>query len=278
MASSHNVSHPFHLVPLSPWPIATSFALLVLAIGGLGTLHPTSWGYWVLGAGFASVIGCMAAWWCDVVKEARVDHAHTSAVQHGLRFGMVLFILSEMMFFVAFFWSFFKAWLAPANGLDGVWATVPSPWPPSGIVPFDPWHLPLMNTLILLLSGCSVTWAHYAVLENNRKDLVHGLGWTVFLGVCFTALQVVEYLHAPFKFTDGVYASNFYMATGFHGFHVLVGTIFLAVCWFRARAGHFTPESHLGFEFAAWYWHFVDVVWLFLYIFVYVFGRFSVSG
>jgi cytochrome c oxidase subunit 3 len=175
---------------------------------------------------------------------------------------MILFICSEVMFFLAFFWAFFDASLYPDTGI----------WPPAGIETFDAFDIPLINTMVLLLSGCTVTWAHAAMLKNDRKNFIRGLGYTVLLGVAFTALQIYEYDHATFKFTDGIYSSTFYMATGFHGFHVFVGTCFLAVCWFRARAGHFTPEHHFGFEAAAWYWHFVDVVWLFLFICIYWWG------
>jgi cytochrome c oxidase subunit 3 len=265
--------HDYHLVPLSPWPIVIAFLLLLTAIGAVMFMHGHFAGDFLLPAGLLAVVFCMYRWWCDVVHEARVDKAHKPVVQKGLRLGMVLFILSEIMFFVAFFWAFFKTSLDPTPALEGVWATGHAIWPPQGIETFDPFDLPLMNTLLLLLSGCSVTWAHHALLENNQKDLIRGLFWTVILGITFTCCQAIEYSHAPFGFTQGIYASTFFMATGFHGFHVIVGTIFLLVCLIRARKGHFTPESHLGFEFAAWYWHFVDVVWLFLFVFVYVVGK-----
>ncbi len=182
--------------------------------------------------------------------------------------GMVLFIASEVMFFVAFFWAYFHFALFPQH-VSGAERAV---WPPAGVYTFDPFHLPLLNTMILLLSGCTVTWAHHALLQGNRRDLVRGLAITVVLGLCFTAFQAWEYAEAPFAFTGGVYPSTFFLATGFHGFHVMVGTIFLAVCLFRAIRGQFTPEKHFGFEAAAWYWHFVDVVWLFLFVCIYWWG------
>jgi cytochrome c oxidase subunit 3 len=186
---------------------------------------------------------------------------------------MGLFILSEIMFFFGFFWSFFKASLFPEGILDGLWVIKAGVWPPTGIVTFDPWSIPFMNTLILLLSGTTVTWAHHSITINDQKSSVEALGYTILLGISFSCFQAFEYHHAAFHFTDGIYASNFFMATGFHGLHVLIGTIFLTVCYFRARRGHFQEgNGHLGFEFAAWYWHFVDVVWLFLFIFVYVLG------
>ena len=266
-------NHDYHLVELSPWPVVAAVVLFILALGAVMFMHHYAGGAWLMAVAFSGVLYTMYAWWRDVVHEARVDKAHTSLVQHGLRIGMALFILSEVMFFFVFFWSFFKAELSPVHalGADG-WPTVLGTWPPAGIEPLEAGDIPLMNTLILLLSGCSVTWAHYSIMEGNQKDTIRGLFWTVVLGLLFTTFQVIEYVHAPFHFTDGIFASNFYMATGFHGFHVLVGTLFLLVCWFRARKGHFSKEAHLGFEFAAWYWHFVDVVWLFLFVFVYWLG------
>jgi cytochrome c oxidase subunit 3 len=176
------------------------------------------------------------------------------------------------MFFITFFWSFFKARLFPVGILDGVWPGEANNWP--GVTVLDPWDLPFLNTLILLLSGTTVTWAHYAITNGNKKDSVTALGLSILLGLIFTSMQAYEYHHALFALNDGIYGSNFYMATGFHGIHVIIGTIFLSVCYFRAKRGDFLQgKNHLGFEFAAWYWHFVDVVWLFLFIFVYVLGR-----
>jgi cytochrome c oxidase subunit 3 len=194
-----------------------------------------------------------------------VERAHTPVVKIGLRYGMALFIASEVMFFAAFFWAFFDASINPKEAIGNV-------WPPKGIVTFDPMSLPLLNTLILLTSGVTVTWAHHALREGDRKGLLQGLGLTILLGATFTCVQAYEYSHAAFAFSGNMYGAAFFMATGFHGFHVLVGTIFLAVCWVRTVKGHFTPESHFGFEAAAWYWHFVDVVWLFLFICVYIWG------
>ncbi|MGE3713012.1 MAG: cytochrome c oxidase subunit 3 [Alphaproteobacteria bacterium] len=262
--------HPYHLVDPSPWPIVSSLALFMLTFGGAMYMHEKPGGGIVALVGFFLLLYCMYSWWRDVVKEAREDKAHTREVSRGLRAGMALFIVSEVMFFAAFFWAFFGASTLPKLPLEEVWAILHGIWPPAGIHPFDPWHLPFFNTLVLLLSGTTVTWAHYAILKGDQKSTVTALWYTVGLGVLFTACQAYEYTHAAFGFKDGIYASTFYMATGFHGFHVLVGTIFLAVCLMRAKKGHFKPSQHLGFEFAAWYWHFVDVVWLFLFAFVYV--------
>jgi cytochrome c oxidase subunit 3 len=261
--------HQYHLVNPSPWPFVAAMSALALTFGAARAFHHLAGGVPLAAAGLLGILYVMAVWWRDIVREAQVDHAHTAPVSRGLRLGMALFITSEVMFFVAFFWAFFGASTLPRLPLDDVWNIAPGVWPPKGIHPFDPWSIPFLNTLILLLSGTTVTWAHHAALENQRKQLVQALTCTVILGLIFTSLQAYEYTHAAFGFTQGVYASTFYMATGFHGFHVIVGTIFLMVCLFRARRGDFTPTQHLGLEFAAWYWHFVDVVWLFLFVCVY---------
>lgn len=252
-----------------------SIALLILVIGAVMFMHDYRFGTLVLGVGLSMVLAVMGCWWKTVIKEGRTDHAHSSVVRRGLSLGMLLFIVSEVMFFFAFFWSFFNTSIFPADILGGeTWPIKKGVWPPEGIKTLDPWNIPFLNTLILLLSGTTVTWAHYSLLSNNQKDLKLALLTTVLLGLLFSLFQGYEYYHAEFHWKDGIFASNFYMVTGFHGFHVLVGTIFLFVCLLRAKEGHFTKgQGHLGFEFAAWYWHFVDVVWLFLFVFVYVWGR-----
>ena len=208
-------------------------------------------------------------WWRDVWKESRTAGLHSPVVRLGLRYGMLFFIASEVMFFVAFFWAFFHFALYPEH----VAGAAHPEWPPAGIETFDPFKLPFLNTMILLLSGCTVTWAHHALIEGDRRHLVMGLGCTVLLGLSFTCFQALEYSDAPFKFEGGgVYPSVFFLATGFHGFHVIIGTIFLSICWIRSRNNEFTPARHFGFEAAAWYWHFVDVVWLFLFVCIYWWG------
>jgi cytochrome c oxidase subunit 3 len=289
-----NQKHPYHLVDPSPWPIVGAIAAFALAMGAIFYMHPGMVGLkspaiWLFVPGVALVGYTMFMWWRDVVKEAEYQGHHTKVVQLGLRYGMILFIASEVMFFAAFFWAFFDNFLyaTEAKQIARVQANQ-GQWPPAHIAVFDAWDLPFMNTLILLLSGVTVTWAHHALKEGNRRDVVRGLTLTVLLGIAFTTLQVIEYSDAPFSFQrliadpsswdsfklekGGSYPSAFFMATGFHGFHVIIGTIFLSVCLFRARAGHFKPDQHFGFEAAAWYWHFVDVVWLFLFFVIYVFG------
>jgi len=258
----------------SPWPIVGSVAALMLAVGLISWMHKLYAGApLVFAAGAIGVLYTMVAWWRDVIKEAEFKHDHTRVVQISHRYGMILFIASEVMFFVAWFWAYFSTALFPADPhhfartelLGGV-------WPPKGIETFDPWHLPLLNTLILLTSGTTVTWAHHALLHNDRQGLKWGLICTIALGLTFTCVQAYEYMHAAFNYSGNIYGATFFMATGFHGAHVIIGSIFLIVCLIRAYAGHFTPTHHLGFEFAAWYWHFVDVVWLFLFICIYVWG------
>ena len=258
--------HPYHLVDPSPWPLLSAFSAGALMMGIIVVAHYGN--YWLLAGGLITTLGCMFMWWRDVLKESQQPSLHTPVVRLGLRYGMVLFIASEVMFFVAFFWAFFHFALFPEH-VSGAATAV---WPPKGVLTFDPWHLPFLNTMILLLSGCTVTWAHHALLKNDRKGLITALTLTVLLGMAFSGFQLKEYIIAPFGFRDGIYPSVFYLATGFHGFHVIVGTIFLAVCLVRAIRGHFTPERHFGFEAAAWYWHFVDVVWLFLFVVIYWWG------
>lgn len=264
MASAKN--HDYHIVEPSPWPLVGSFTALIMAAGAVGWMHEQSWGSWVFFLGLVGVLFTMYSWWADVVREAnRGDH--TPVVQLHHRYGMILFIASEVMFFVAWFWAYFAAALYPSSVevIGGV-------WPPKGIEVLDPFAYPLLNTLILLLSGTTVTWAHHSLIHGDREGLKKGLWLTVILGLIFSCVQAYEYAHASFGFSGNIYSATFYMATGFHGFHVIVGTIFLIVCLVRTYRGDFTPKQHFGFEAAAWYWHFVDVVWLFLFIAIYVWG------
>lgn len=265
--TSSGKPHPYHLVRPSIWPLVGAFAAGLLAICMVMFMHKAEWreihiGVWAPIIGLLAVLGVMYVWWKDIIHEALHENVHTEIVKIGFRFGMMLFIASEVMFFVAFFWAFFNAALYPVGGA----------WPPEGIHTIAAFDLPFLMTMILLLSGCTVTWAHHEMIEGNMPQAARALGITVLLGVFFLCFQMYEYHHAPFGFKDGVFPSTFYMATGFHGFHVLVGTIFLFVCWLRTKKGHFTKESHFSFEAAAWYWHFVDVVWLFLFIAVYYWG------
>ncbi len=312
-----DVKHEYHLVNPSPWPLVGSIAATLMMIGAViwmksganesglvfgpaGSPVIELRGPTMFLIGFAGILVTFVGWWRDVIKESLTGENTSTVVRLGLRYGMVLFIASEVMFFAAWFWAFFGAALFPGAGdpvllsdgsqmlnaagepafagNDGRVHATGAVWPPVGVEPLNPWTLPLINTLVLLLSGTTVTWAHHAILHNDQKGLVQGLIVTIVLGVFFTGLQAIEYYEAlsldMFKFSGGgIYGASFFMATGFHGLHVIIGTIFLTVCLFRALAGHFTPERHFGFEAAAWYWHFVDVVWLFLFAFIYVLGN-----
>jgi len=275
MAEAHTKpQHDYHLVDPSPWPIVGAVAIFITAVGAISWMHhmfaaaPLMFGVGVIG-----ILYTLVGWWRDVTREAQYEGHHTRVVQISHRYGMILFIASEVMFFVAWFWAYFNTALFPADPNDVMRTElIGGVWPPKGIETFNPWHLPLLNTLILLTSGTTVTWAHHALLENDREGLKWGLICTILLGALFTSVQAYEYSHAAFGFKGHIYGSTFFMATGFHGFHVIIGTCFLTVCLFRALAGHFSPTQHLGFEFAAWYWHFVDVVWLFLFACIYVYG------
>ena len=284
MADHAAVHHDYHLVKPSAWPLIGSVSAAILAIGlvvWLKGLFGLPKGTWVLfAAGALGVIYTMIGWWADVIKEAN-EGDHTPVVALGLRYGMILFIASEVMFFVAWFWIFFEMalfhhvrTLSPIEEVRTAWAS----FPPKGVESLDPWHFPLINTLLLLTSGTTVTWAHHALQQGDRKGARNGLILTILLGVTFSCVQAYEYreiIMEKFFFNSassaaGLYGSSFFMATGFHGFHVLVGTIFLTICLFRLLGGAFKPNQHFGFEAAAWYWHFLDVVWLFLFAFIYV--------
>nr|YP_009738132.1 cytochrome c oxidase subunit III [Ctenolepisma villosum]QIB71364.1 cytochrome c oxidase subunit III [Ctenolepisma villosum] len=256
-------NHPYHLVDQSPWPLTGALGALVTTTGLVKWFHQYNPNLFLLG--FIIMLLTMIQWWRDISREGTFQGLHTIQVTTGLRWGMILFIVSEVFFFISFFWAFFHSSLAPTMEIG-------MSWPPIGIFPFNPMQIPLLNTAILLASGVTVTWAHHSLMEGNHTQALQGLILTVFLGVYFTALQAFEYYEAPFTISDAVYGSTFFMATGFHGLHVIIGSTFLMVCLLRHLMFHFSSNHHFGFEAAAWYWHFVDVVWLFLYISVYWWG------
>lgn len=283
MADAHSKNHDYHIIDPSPWPLIASIGALVMAIGAIGWMQAGQGNEfsllgipmanpWTFFIGLAIILYVMFGWWADTVKEAHEGH-HTPVVSMHLRYGIIMFIASEVMFFVAWFWAVFDASLFYDEAVQASrMAYTGGTWPPQGLEVLDPLHLPLYNTVILLLSGTTVTWAHHALLHDDREGLKWGLWLTVLLGVLFSAVQIYEYAHAPYSFSGSLYGATFFMATGFHGFHVFVGAVFLAVCLARVYAGHFTPKQHFGFEAAAWYWHFVDVVWLFLFFVIYIWG------
>nr|YP_009732541.1 cytochrome c oxidase subunit III [Trachys auricollis]QHS71064.1 cytochrome c oxidase subunit 3 [Trachys auricollis] len=256
-------NHPFHLVDVSPWPLYGALGAMTMMAGLIKWFHLKQNNLLLIGLIITLMI--MYQWWRDITREGTFQGLHTLKVTLGLRWGMILFITSEVFFFISFFWGFFHSSLSPSVEIGMV-------WPPKGINPFNPVQIPLLNTLILLSSGITVTWAHHALMENNYTQTTQGLGLTILLGFYFTMLQGYEYIKAPFTIADAVYGSSFFMATGFHGLHVIIGTLFLSVCLARHVDNHFSQSHHFGFEAAAWYWHFVDVVWLFLYISIYWWG------
>jgi len=257
--------HAFHLVDPSPMPFLTSFAALSLFVGAVMYFHGYTAGLETSLFGLIGVLLCMFLWWRDITREGSFEGSHTNIVQLGLRYGMILFILSEVMFFFAFFWAFFASSLTPTIEIGNI-------WPPKGIHAFKALEIPLANTLILLGSGVSITYAHHAITAGLKFDAIWALILTVFLAIIFTFFQAYEYINAAFTISDGIYGSCFFMVTGFHGFHVIIGTIFITISLLRLNLNQFTKEHHFGFEAAAFYWHFVDVVWLFLYVGVYFWG------
>lgn len=259
--------HAFHLVDPSVMPLVSSLSALTLTTGSVAYFHGYSCGTLTTIFGFISLLACMFLWWRDVVREGTFEGSHTNVVQLGLRYGMILFIVSEVMFFFAFFWAFFAASLAPTIEIGNI-------WPPKGIDVFDAKAIPLLNTLILLCSGATITFSHHAITAGDKINAAWALLLTIILAAIFSALQGFEYVSANFTITDGIYGSTFFMATGFHGLHVFIGTCFLVVCLLRMVRNHYTIDHHFGFEAAAFYWHFVDVVWLFLYVAVYYWGGF----
>lgn len=258
-------THPFHIVDPSPWPLITSIAAMFMLFGFTLYLHFYENGFLLFTIGLLTVIGTMSIWWRDVIREATFEGHHTSYVRKGLKLGMILFIASEIFLFVAFFWAYFHASLNPTIEIGCV-------WPPKGIIAINPWHVPLLNTLVLVTSGAFITWSHYSLLVGDRDQTIEALVGTIGLALFFTMLQYYEYSVAPFNISDSIYGSVFYMLTGLHGSHVIIGTLFLIVCLYRLTERHFTKTHHVGFECGAWYWHFVDIVWIFVYFFVYWWG------
>lgn len=265
LVRSNFQAHPFHLVSPSPWPIYTCVGLLTLTTSGVSTMHSFPNANIFLLSAFLAVVSSMSFWWRDVISEGTYLGNHTLAVQRGLNMGVALFIVSEALFFLAIFWAFFHSALSPTVELG-------AQWPPMGIEAINPFELPLLNTVILLSSGVTVTYAHHSLIQGNRKGALYGLVFTVILAAIFTAFQGVEYSVSSFTISDGAFGSCFYFGTGFHGIHVMIGTAFLAVGLWRVLAYHLTENHHLGLESGILYWHFVDVVWLFLFISIYYWG------
>lgn len=261
-------NHPFHLVNISPWPLTGALAALFITLGIVQLFNLNN--NLLLNIGLLTIILTIIQWWRDVIRERTFQGNHSIKVSKRIQWGIILFIVSEVFFFISFFWAFFHSSLSP--NID-----IGITWPPAGIYPFNPLQIPLLNTIILLSSGVSITWAHHALLKNNFSQTLISLLITIILGIYFSALQLFEYIEASFSIADSVYGSTFFMATGFHGLHVIIGTLFILVSFLRHIKLQFSRAHHFGFEAAAWYWHFVDVVWLFLFISIYWWGNYLFS-
>jgi len=257
---SHN--HPYHLVTIRPWPLIISIRIINNLIIIIRWFHKLN--YFTL-LTIPGTLLCIYQWWRDVIREATFQGLHTKSVYKGIRIGIILFIISEIFFFISFFWAYFHSSLAPAPEIGQI-------WPPLGITPFNPFDIPLLNTIILISSGLTITWSHHSLIIGKFSESKLRIKFTIILGIYFTILQIIEYIEAPFTISDSIYGSTFFIATGFHGLHVIIGTLFLLFTFLRLIRLHFSQAHHFGFEAAAWYWHFVDVVWLFLYISIYWWG------
>lgn len=258
MNKSHN--HPYHIVTISPWPILTSLRLIIILTGAIKWFYEFNiiifiWGIFILNL-------CNYQWWRDVTRERTYQGCHTLKIINLIKYGIILFITSEIFFFISFFWAFFHISLSPRIEIGNT-------WPPHIISPFNPFNIPLLNTIVLLSSGVTITWSHYRILNKNYKERIYSLITTILLGIYFSLLQAIEYIEATFTISDSSYGTTFFIITGFHGLHVIIGTLFILVRFLRLINRQFSSYHHLGFEISSWYWHFVDVVWLFVYIFIY---------
>lgn len=262
MTNIHN--HPFHLVDYSPWPLTASIGLITSIIGIINIFNNKN--LYLIIIGNLIIILTIYQWWRDICRERTYQGLHTTIVVKGLKLGIILFITSELFFFISIFWAFFHRRLSPSIELGIL-------WPPINIITFNPFNIPLLNTIILLTSGITITWAHYRLINNNHSQSTQRIFFTIILGLYFSILQIYEYIEAPFTLADSIYGSIFFLATGFHGIHVIIGTIFILICLIRHIKFHFSKNHHFGFEAAAWYWHFVDIIWLFLYLSIYWWGE-----
>lgn len=252
-------NHPFHIVTPRPWPLIISLSIFNNLLITVRWFHSINYWTW---STFPCTLLCALQWWRDIIRESTFQGCHSINVQKIIRSGIILFIISEIFFFISFFWAFFHSSLSPNVEIGQL-------WPPYNIEPFRPYEIPLLNTIILVSSGFTITWSHHSILNNIFSERIKSLKITILLGSLFTSLQIYEYFEAKFTIADSIYGSTFFVSTGFHGIHVIIGTSFLLVCISRLNSLHFSKCHHFGFEAAAWYWHFVDVVWLFLYISVY---------
>nr|ALO64526.1 cytochrome c oxidase subunit III [Andrena semilaevis] len=255
-----NSNHPFHMVTLSPWPILTSINIMNTFMSMILFIYMKMTSIMLMS--MFTLILCLMQWWRDVIRESTYQGYHTLTVTKLIKMSMILFIISELMFFVAFFWTYFHSSIAPSIEIGMT-------WPPTSIKQLNPYNIPLLNSVVLISSGMTITWTHYSMLTEKMTETKISFLMTIILGMYFTFLQIIEYFEATFCFNDSIYGSIFFMTTGFHGSHVNIGLIFLSSCFMRLTKNHFSKIHHLHFETASWYWHFVDIIWLFLYITIY---------
>lgn len=256
----HKSNHPYHIVTIRPWPLITSFNIMFFLIGII------KWFYFLkLDLFFISILTLILSlyqWWRDVVREGTFQGIHTSNIIKNLKIGIILFIISEIFFFISLFWAYFHIALSPRIEIGIL-------WPPKNIIIFNPYDIPLLNSIILITSGITITWSHHSLLSKNLSSAINILIYTIWLRILFSLFQFYEYYQATFTIADSVFGSVFFITTGFHGIHVFIGTLFLIICLIRIINNHFSRNHHIGYEAAIWYWHFVDIVWLFVYIWIY---------
>nr|QKK69290.1 cytochrome c oxidase subunit III [Anterhynchium (Dirhynchium) sp. QHZ-2020] len=253
-------NHPYHLVSISPWPIMMSFSIMFTFIGFIKWFYTQN--FYLLIISMMLMLMIKFQWWRDMTRESTFQGCHTFYVVNNLRLGMILFITSELFFFISLFWAYFHYSLAPSIEIGML-------WPPKGIKMFNPYNIPLLNSIILISSGMTISWSHYSMISNKFKKSLYSLIQTIMLGFIFSIFQYIEYIEAPFTISDSCFGSIFFLTTGFHGIHVLIGNIFLSICLIRLYLNHFSKNHHFGFEAAIWYWHFVDIIWLFVYTWIY---------
>nr|UZT67555.1 cytochrome c oxidase subunit 3 [Paramblynotus sp. ZJUH 20220012] len=253
-------NHPYHLVTFSPWPLLTSMNMMFLLLSIIMMFNYKN--YFFLYINFINILLCSYQWWRDIIRESTFQGLHSLMILNSLKIGMILFIISELLFFISFFWSYFHSALSPNIEIGSI-------WPPKNIIQFNPYMIPSLNTIILLSSGCTITWCHYSILNNKKLQSMLSLFTTIFLGLIFTMIQFFEYNESMFCMNDSIYGSLFFMTTGFHGLHVIIGSIFLSIILIRIINKHISMIHHFGFEASSWYWHFVDVIWIIVFSMIY---------
>nr|AQU13934.1 cytochrome c oxidase subunit III [Vespa ducalis] len=253
-------NHPYHMVSISPWPLILSINIMIFLISMIKWFYFMKINLMILSS--ISMLLTLFQWWRDVIRESTFQGMHTSNIVKNLKMSMILFITSEIFFFISLFWTYFHSSLSPSIEIGML-------WPPKNIIMFNPYDIPLLNSIILITSGITITWSHNSLINKKTNTAILTLLYTIWLSCMFTMCQYFEYKWAPFTIADSVFGSIFFLTTGFHGIHVIIGTIFLIICMFRMMSYHFSKNHHFGFEAAIWYWHFVDIVWLFVYTWLY---------